>query len=93
MTTPKERFLVSGHAVNFGKLVAAEAFDTACDYALLQLRSEMPVNCQPGLLPDPLLGFDANAQMVGASRVLEILKHIHEPIKPPNQPVTAKLHY
>lgn len=93
MTTPKDRFLVSGHAASFGKVVSSESFETACDYALLQLRSEMPVNCQPGLLPDPLLGFDANAQMVGASRVLEILKHIHEPIKPTSQPVTAKLHY
>jgi hypothetical protein len=93
MTSPKERFLTSGHAANFAKLVTSEAFEPACDYALSQLCSELPVNCQPGMQPDALLGFDANAQREGATRVLEILKTLAEVPKPPTQPTTGKLHY
>lgn len=93
MSTPKERFLVSGHAANFAKVVASEAFEPACDYALAQLCSELPVNCQPGMVPDALLGFDANAQRVGATRVLEILKTIAQAPKPESAPQTPKLHY
>ena len=93
MSTPKERFLTSGHAANFAKLAASEAFEPACDYALAQLCSELPVNCQPGMAPDALLGFDANAQRVGATRVLEILKTIHEAPKPTPTPIISKLHY
>lgn len=93
MNTPKDRFIASGHAANFAKLAASESFEPACDYALSQLCSELPVNCQPGMPPDALLGFDANAQRVGASRVLEILKHLHEPPKPPTTPKTPKLNY
>lgn len=93
MSTPKERFLTSGHSAGYAKLVASEDFELACDYALLQLSEEMPRNCQPGQEISPLLGFDANAQLVGAQRVIEILKHLHEPVKPPTQPQTPKLHY
>ena len=93
MNTPKERFLVSGHAANFAKLVASEAFAPACDYALLQLVSDLPVNCQPGLPADALLGADANAQRTGAIRVLEILKTLSEVPKTPTPPQTSKLHY
>lgn len=93
MSTPKERFLTSGHAGDFAKLVASEHFEPACDYALLQLRLELPANCSPNLPTDPLTGFDANAQTVGAMRVLEILKHLHEPVKAPTTLTTPKLHY
>lgn len=93
MNTPKDRFLTSGHAATFGKLVASEAFELACDYALSQLCSELPVNCQPAAATDMLIGFDANAQRVGATRVLEILKHLHEAPKPPTPTPTPKLHY
>lgn len=93
MTTPKERFLASSHAAAFTKLVASESFEAACDYAFLQFCDGLPVNCQPGSETDALLGLDANAQRVGASRVLEILKHLAEPIKPPSTPTTPKLHY
>ena len=93
MTTPKERFLVSGHAAAFAKLVTSEDFTAACDYALLEFQSELPVNCQPGMQPDALLGFDANAQRTGATRVLDILKTLAEVPKPSTPPTTGKLHY
>jgi hypothetical protein len=92
MTTPKQRFQQSGHSAAFGKLVASEAFDPACDYALLELLSEMPANRQPGAATDGLVGFDTSAQMQGAIRVLDILKRISEPEK--NNPVRREtLHY
>jgi hypothetical protein len=93
VSTPKERFLVSGHAANFAKLVASPDFEPACDYALSELCFELPVNCQPGMAPDALLGFDANSQRVGATRVLEILKTLSEAPKAPTAPTTSKLHY
>lgn len=93
MRTPKESFQVSGHSVAFAKLVSSESFDVACDYALLQMQSDMPSNTMPGLPTDMLVGFDANARMQGAARVLNILKTLHEVPKPPTQPKTDKLHY
>lgn len=93
MNTPKERFQTSGHSGAFSKLVASEAFDPACDYALLQLLSEMAPNTRPGTPTDPLVGLDSSAQMIGAARVLEILKHLPEPIKPPVTPKKDTLHY
>ena len=93
MSTPKERFLTSGHAANFAKVVGSPAFEAACDYALLQLYADLPVNCQPGMTTDALLGLDANAQRVGAIRVLDILKTLHEAPKPPTENKLPKLHY
>ena len=93
MTSPKDRFLTSGHAKGFLALVASEHFSPACDYALLEMQSELPVNCQPGMPLDPFLGADANAQRVGAIRVLEILKTLSEPHKPPTTQTSQKLHY
>lgn len=81
MRTPKESFLLSGKAEAFGRLRSTVEFETACDYALLQLQSEMPPNTMPGLPTDPYIGIDANAQMVGARRLVEILLSLAEPIK------------
>lgn len=84
---------MSGHAAAFSKLVASEAFEPACDYALLQLQSEMPATTIPGITADPITAIDANSQMQGARRVLAILQSLSEPIKPPTQPKRDKLNY
>ena len=86
MRTPKQSFLLSGKAADFKKIVATETFEVACDYALMELQSQMPPNCTPNLPTDPYVGIDANAQMFGAKRVIELLKNLAEPIKEPEQP-------
>lgn len=93
MRTPRESFLLSGKAGDFKKVAATEAFEVACDYALLQLQSDMLPNRLPGLPIDPCAGLDANAQMQGAARVLDILKTIAEPSKPPEALKRESLHY
>lgn len=93
MPTPKESFILSGKAQAFKQFVATVEFDVACDYALLQLLSEQRQNILPGQPADPYVGLDANAQMKGAARVLEILRTIHEPEKPPAQEKRPTLKY
>jgi len=93
MRTPRESFQVSGKAAEFRRCVGNEAFEPACEYALLQLQSEMTHNCQPSLPTDPYVGLDANAQMHGARRVLEILHTIADPVKPPITPKRDSLNY
>jgi hypothetical protein len=93
MDSPRQRFQVSGHAKAFSALVASESFEPACDYALLELQSQLPSTCTPGLPTDPHLAIDANSQIHGAARVLEILKHLHEPSKSDVTPKRNSLHY
>ena len=93
MRTPRESFLLTGKADEFKKIAASDAFEPACNHALLQLLSEMPSNTMPSLPTDPYVGLDANAQMVGARRVLEILKTISEPVQPPTTKKRETLNY
>ena len=93
MRPPKDCFLTSGHSVAFSKLVASESFEPACNYALLQLQSEMAPTTMPGTPTDPYIAMDANSQMFGAKRVLAILSTIAEPIKQPTAPKQHKLTY
>lgn len=93
MNTPKERFLVSGVSKQFSALVAAPAFEIGCDYALLQFMSELPPNRLPNLPIDPCTGLDANAQLAGARRFIDILKTLHEPVKEPTPVKQERLHY
>ena len=85
MRTPRESFQLSGKAADFKKIAATEAFEVACDYALMELQQQMPPNCTPSLPTDPYVGIDANAQMWGAKRVIELLKNLAEPTKAPEQ--------
>lgn len=93
MDTPKKRFQVSGSIGGFSKMVATMEFETACDYALLQLSHELSPNITPNLPTDPYVGIDANAQRHGAFRVIEILKHLADPEKEPTQLKTERLNY
>jgi hypothetical protein len=91
--TPKESFLISSSAAEFKKMLASTAFEVACDYALMELQHQMPPNCTPSLPTDPYIGIDANAQMWGAKRVIEILQNLTEPPKKPETPRRESLHY
>lgn len=93
MRTPKEAFLTSGHSSEFSRLVASEAFEPACQYALLQLQTEMPPTTVPGIASDPYIALDANSQMFGARRVLEILMSLSEPTKEKLPKKKDTLHY
>ena len=93
MRTPRESFLLTGRAPVWQNIVANEAFEPACLHALMQLQSEMTPNRLPGLPIDPCAGLDANAQMQGAARVLDILKTIAEPATQPVTPRRESLHY
>lgn len=93
MRTPKEAFLTSGHSSEFSKLIAHEAFEAACNYALMQLQFEMPPTNLPGVPTDPYIAIDANSQMFGAKRVLAILQSLPEPIKPHTAPKERRLSY
>lgn len=93
MRTPKEAFLQSGMAKQFMSCVGNPAFDIACEYALLQLQSEMLPNILPGKPVDPYLGLDCNAQIHGASRVLAILHSIADPVEVKEPPKRRTLNY
>jgi hypothetical protein len=94
MKSPRESFLLSGKAGAWKKIVdTVPELDAACEYALLQLAAEMPHNLHPSLPTDVMVGFDANAQMHGAARVLEILRTISEPVTPPTTPKRESLNY
>lgn len=93
MRTAKESFLLTGKAPDWKKVVASDAFEPACLHAMLQLASEMSPTTHPSLPTDPYVAIDANGQMHGAARVLEILHTIAEPITPTTTPKKEKLHY
>lgn len=81
--TARETFLTSGHCAEMSKIAATDAFHVACDYALLAFGEELPNPLDP----------TAQAQIVGARRVLDILKSIHEKQEPPKPAKTASLNY
>ena len=93
MNTPHERFLASGFSRSLAEATGKEFFQAACDYALLQLQSEMRPTALPGVPVDPYVAIDANSQMWGAARVLEILKHLHEPADKQKPVKGQTLHY
>lgn len=94
MRTIREQFQTSGKPLALAKLLAADPeFENVCNYALLQLQSELPVNAQVGSATDPYVGLDANAQMHGAQRIVQILQTIHQPVKEPATPKKDRLNY
>jgi len=90
---PRKSFQASGKAAEFKKIAASESFEVACEYAFLQLASEMPPTTTPSLPTDPYVAIDANGQMHGAARVLEILRTIADPVKEPELLKRDSLHY
>lgn len=82
MRTPKESFLLTGKAGDWKKIVASDAFEHACNHALLELASDMKDPMNPTGL----------AQIIGARRVLEILQTISEPETEPKPMKKESLH-
>lgn len=68
---PSQTFKTSVYREPMEKITASEPFLVACDYALLIHAEEITNPLDPTGL----------AQIIGARRVLEILKTIGEPIK------------
>lgn len=93
MRSPHEVFLNSGHADAWKKIVASSAFEPACHLALAQLSSQLAPTTTPGLPTDPYVAIDANSQMFGARRVLEILYSLSDPIKASTESKHNTLHY
>ena len=81
--TPRQSFLLTGQVKAFQSIVASEAFEVACDYALLELSSEINDPMNPTGL----------AQIIGARKVLEILKTLHEPVTTPKPFKRPTPHY
>lgn len=83
--TPKQTFIDSNYRLDHEQTTKKPSFNAACDYALLEM-----LNLQPLNVSDPSKGWDAHSQMVGARKVLEILKTLHqvELEKSPNKPQT-----
>jgi hypothetical protein len=69
--TPRTTFATSVHRAGMEKLAATEDFLVACDYALLMHAEEIINPMDPTGL----------AQIIGARRVLEILKTIGDPLE------------
>ncbi len=83
--SPKEKFLASKVRQEWEKITETQAFEQACDYALLQMLGKMPRNLE--------LSADAHMQMVGAQNFIHTLKTIHETTQEPPKPTSQGLNY
>lgn len=79
----KHTFATSAHREPMDKISAQEAFLTACEYSLLALIEEHNDPMSPTSI----------AQVIGARRVLDILKTIGEPIAAPTKAKPSGLNY
>lgn len=86
--TPREKFVKSSHRKEMEQISQSEAFNAACDYAMLEMQERL----LPVTLPDSL-GLDPFAKLSGAREIIAILKRIHEPVKEPNQRKEPTLNY
>lgn len=84
---PKITFLKSAWCKEMDQITSTDAFHIACDYALLILEDDMPLRASPNE------SADCHQQMVGARRVLDILKTLPEPKQAVREPHTPSLNY
>lgn len=87
MKTPRDRFQETKFSKPHADLAVSDGFQSACEYAILQFVAE-----QPSAM-DPTKHWDAHAQLIGARRILDILKALADPVEPPKAPVTAGINY
>ena len=82
-----QAFIMSGHAPAFEKMAETIAFDTATEYALLSFIEELPT-----VSPDPNTQWSMMSQIIGARRVLVILKEMHlkKEAVAPTKPATLR---
>ena len=81
--TPKQAFIESEYRLDHEVTTKKESFKVACDYALLVLVQEQ------GEASDPSKGWDSHSQIVGARKVLEILKTLPQ-VEEEKKPVREK---
>lgn len=72
--TPRDAFQSTEHRTHHEKTVKSESFQVACEYALLEFVHSITLS-KP---VDPTTAWDKHSQVVGAKRVLEILKSLSE---------------
>jgi hypothetical protein len=89
----KEMFLSSTWKVGMEKIAMTEDFMRACDYALLSLQEQMLPTTRPDRPTDPYVGLDANSQMMGAMRVIAILKELHLPMSAEKKKAEPSLYH
>jgi len=78
--TPKEAFIASTHRLEHETTTKKESFQVACEYSLMEFANKQ------NRLADSTAGLDSHSALVGARRVLEILKSLHE-MEPESKPV------
>jgi len=78
LRTAREAFLVHPDKAQFATLADNKAFDAAAEYALLAYIEELPNTDS-----DPNGAWTQHAKVMGARRVLEILRVLHIPVEPP----------
>jgi hypothetical protein len=83
----RERFQQSNHVKALADITANPSFESGADYAMLVLLEEQPEG------NDPSKAWDCHSQMVGAQKLLAILKTLHIPIEKPATTKRDTLHY
>lgn len=85
--TPKDSFLSSPHRREWDEIMGKDSFHFACDYALLVLEDSLPLRATPNEAAD------CHQQMIGARKVLDILKTLSEPVTKPKPFNPPSLNY
>lgn len=83
----RETFCTGPHRLTHEQQAKTESFHVACDYALLALLEELPES------GDPSKAWDCHSQVVGARRVLAILRTLHEMPEEKKLPKPPSLNY
>jgi len=83
--SPREKFITSPARLQWEQVTMSEPFQLACDYALLQMQTEMPAAQETS--------FQSHQQMVGAQTLIRILKTIHEVKEKPQTKTQQGLNY
>lgn len=84
---PKEAFIASTYRREWEEIAGKDAFHFACDYALLVLEDGFPLRATPNDAAD------SHQQMIGARKVLDILKTMSEPTTKPRPINPPTLNY
>ncbi len=80
--SPKEKFLASKVRQEWEKITETQAFEQACDYALLHMLSTN--SAEP---------YDRHQLMIGAQQLVRTLKTIHEITQESPKPTSQGLNY
>lgn len=87
MKTPRDRFQETKFSKPHADLAVSDGFQSACEYAILQFVAE-----QPGT-SDAAKHWDSHAQLVGARKILDILKALADPVEPAKKQAQDSLNY